>query len=71
MRLAIWALLDSSAVIENRRGLWNCDFDIDQFLVWLAAIEVESCPRHEEKKLNHSSILIRAISDEDHRGSDE
>jgi len=58
MRLVIWPLLDSPAVTENRRGLGNCDFGMGQILVWPAAIGVESCWRHGEKKLNHSSILM-------------
>jgi len=32
-RLVIWPLLDSPAVTENRRGLGNCDFGMDQILV--------------------------------------
>ncbi len=59
MRLAIWPLLDPPAVTENRRGLGNCDFGMDQLLVWPATIRVESSWRHGEKKLDRSSILIR------------
>lgn len=41
------------------RNLEDCNFDMNQLFIWVSAIEIESCWRHEEKKLNRSSILIR------------
>lgn len=71
MHLVIWMLFNFLTVIENKRDLWNCDFNIDQFLVWFAAIEVELCLKHEEKKLNYLSILICTINNKDHQDLNE